>query len=157
MHGFALTKESVGSNIPNVKKKKRCTKIRGIRNGTWLTRVEAPLVTILEAIYFWVSGQTYKTIRKWTGLNGPQVWKISRCCRLVAAKFMLANPHLNCIGGQDKHGKPIVCQIDETHCGKMKYHRGKPRVSTWVLGGIESKADTDPKQKASRMGRHDCP
>ena len=63
---------------------------------------------------------------------------------------MLQNPKLTRIGGLDKHGKPIVVQIDETHCGKMKYHKGKPRVSTWVLGGIEMPAETDPPQKVPR-------
>ena len=116
------------------KEKRQCnTGYRCIRHGTWLTRVNKPIAYIMEAIFYWVNDVKQSTISTWTGLTGPVVTKITRACRLVAAKFMQANPHLNRIGGTDINGKPIVCQIDETHCGKMKYHKGKPRKSTWVL------------------------
>ena len=64
---------------------------------------------------------------------------------------MLQNPELTRIGGLDKHGKPIIVQIDETCCGKMKHHKGAPKIQTWVLGGIEMPADTDPPQKVPKF------
>ena len=129
----------------HTKKKKVCQGVKSVRFGTWLTKIWAPVGNILEGIFFWCTeGITQKTIGKFTSLNDKQVWRLTRACRLTAAKFMLENPELNRIGGHDANGKPIVCQVDETHCGKMKHHRGKPRVATWVLGGVEAKSKEDP-------------
>ena len=97
------------------------------------------------------SPPSHKQIAKWTGLSRKQVVLVVRACRLVAANFMLANPELNRLGGLDANGQPIVIQVDETHCGKMKHHRGKPRTATWVLGGIEMPAATDPPQKEPKF------
>ena len=90
------------------------------------------MANILEAIYYWCHDVSQAHIGKWTSLTTKQVWKVTRACRLITAKFMLQNPELNRIGGVDKNGNPIKCQVDETHSGKNKYHRGNPTISTWV-------------------------
>ena len=90
---------------------------------------------------------------KWTSLKRKQVWVISitKACRLVAANFMLQNPELTKIGGVDIDGNPIVVQVDETHCRKMKYNKGKPKISTWVLGGVEMPVKTDHPPNAPKF------
>ena len=125
--------------------------MKSVRDGTWLSQIYAPLANILEAIFYWSSELEWPKITKWTSLSRKQIWKISRACRLVAANFMLENPDLTKIGGLDKKGRPIYVQADETHCGKMKYHKGATRVPTWVLGAVEMPADTDPPQAAPKF------
>ena len=88
----------------------------------------------------------WNVLGQWGKFNRKQVWTLTKACRLVAANFMMQNPDANKIGGLDENGKPIVVQVDETFCGKVKYHRGKGRTQTWVLGGVESTEKNCPKK-----------
>ena len=113
---------------------------------------------ILLAIYYWLPGYLpAHQISKYTTLSIGIVDKITKACRLVAANFMVQNPHLTKIGGIGRDGKPIIVQIDESFCGKNKYGREKTRKQTWVLGGIESKENLPEGQKVGRSFRMTVP
>ncbi|KAG1497181.1 hypothetical protein G6F52_012873 [Rhizopus delemar] len=41
------------------------------------------------------------------------------------------------IGGYDVDGNSIVVEIDESKCGKRKYHRGHRVEGVWMVGSVE--------------------
>ena len=124
--------------------KRTCKKEVSIREGTWLSKLHKELAYILQAIYQWSLGAeaTWESISLQTTLSQKQVWTVTKACRLTAANFMHQNPELTYIGGTDAAGNSITVQVDETCCGKMKHHRGKPKPHTWVVGGVETKTET---------------
>ena len=91
------------------------------------------------AIFYWYVGYLpLWQISEWVKIKLRALDRLTKACRLIAANFMIQNPHLMKIGGLiGRNGKPIKVQIDESACGKMKHHRGKKRYQTWVLGGVE--------------------
>ena len=122
-----------------------------MRTGTWILKIHSSLPRILEAIYYWCEGLNARQVEKFTGVTGKQYRLISRGCRLTAAHFITRNHCLNRVGGLDAHGNPKVVLIDETHTGKMKFHRGAPKVTLWVVGGVEQPAECDPPQKIPKF------
>ena len=101
----------------------------------------------MVGIFYWCAQRLkWDTIGLWCGFSRKQVWKLTKACRLVAANFMLENPDANKIGGVNRAGQPITCQVDETFCGKRKNHKGQGKIQTWVLGGIEMPDATEPQR-----------
>ena len=129
------------------KDRRRCFAEVTPRNGMWLVAIQKPIEVVMHAIFLWCAQQlNWDTIGKWATLSHKQVWKLTKACRLVAANFMMQNPDANKIGGLDKNGKPITVQVDETFCGKLKYHRGARKIQTWVLGGVEMPPENEPNR-----------
>ena len=126
-----------GDGPGNSKKRKsyvhNCQIKKSIRADTWLETFRQSLGRILYAIFYWYAGYIpLETISKWTKIKPRQLDRITKCCRLIAANFMVQNPHLIKIGGpKGRDNQPIKVQIDESACGKMKQHRGKKRTQTW--------------------------
>ena len=128
-----------------------CQKKKSVRHGNFLINFRQNLGSLLHAIYLWYTKPkiTLLGISQWSGIPKTALDKLTKACRLIVANFMVQNPEILKIGGVTKDqvtGQfvPIRVQIDETACGKMKYHKGKKRIQTWVLGGME-----DPKSLPS--------
>lgn len=109
---------------------KNCGEQISIRKNTFFNNSKLKIHQILHIGYLWLKGDSVDSISGTTGHT-----------RKTIAEFVLHYRNLitdsldfedNKIGGPGIH-----VQLDETKCGKRKYHRGHRVEGVWVLGGVE--------------------
>lgn len=105
---------------------KRCSYKRSLRLGTLFEKSHLTLQQILAFIYLWVNNLSATKISLFLGLSRRSIHEWTQLCYEVVESYPMEP-----IGGPG-----IIVEIDETHCGRRKYNRGR-RTGLWVFGGVE--------------------
>jgi transposase-like protein len=109
---------------------KNCGEEISIRRNTFFDKARLPVHKILHIGYLWLNGDSVDSISRSTRHTHKTVGEFVRHYReLVTDSLDIEDTK---IGGPGIH-----VQIDETKCGKRKYHRGHQVNGVWVLGGVE--------------------
>lgn len=116
---------------------KDCKQRKSVRAGSFFERSHLPLRQIVTFLYAWSNGWSLKDASREAGfqsLHTQTDW--ANFCREVCSTYLENNPIE--LGGIDLNtNEPLVVEIDESVFCKRKYHRGRRRDHTWVLGAIE--------------------
>ncbi|KAG1532848.1 hypothetical protein G6F45_012741 [Rhizopus arrhizus] len=121
-NSFLLTTESIMEAT-------QCTVVMVMNNRS------LPTYDTLSILYFWSLKVRRMTIFTMVGCSPYAVRETSKDWYQVLQDDLQQN---DCkIGGYDVDGNSIVVEIDESKCGKRKYHRGHRVEGVWMVGSVE--------------------
>ena len=112
---------------------RHCRKFKLVETfGSWFDSSKLEVGKILLLTYLWASGNVESSfIKDNLGLSGQTVVDWSNYCREVCVDLLGDNSYSQ-IGGEG-----VQVEIDESHFGKRKFHKGKRVEGVWVFGGVE--------------------
>ena len=164
-HRVAMTLD-MGKDPPRFRCRKRnsnssgCSKEVSLYAGSWFEGTKCPLPQILSLMYSLCEDATYEQAiheAQRLGDGGEVRYECSSatvadwynyCTELIVSQVESANASQPKIGGPGK-----VVQIDESHFGGAKYHKGRWLPERWVIGMIEAEGESDDFRAAVVSGR----
>jgi hypothetical protein len=109
---------------------RNCRKKFSIFRNSFFAKSKLQCNQALLLCYFWLGGDKYTQIRRYTGHSSATVSAFTGYCR------QLVSSSLDDVDGMIG-GEGIVVELDESKFGKRKYNRGHRVEGVWVLGGVE--------------------
>ena len=109
---------------------KACGKKVSIRQGSWFSKSNLSLETIVFLTYFWVYRAEQEFVKHELGISHTTIVDWYNFSREVCISIL--EVYSRQIGGPGK-----VVEIDESKFGKRKFHKGRRVDGVWVFGGIQ--------------------
>ena len=109
---------------------KACGKKVSIRQGSWFSKSNLSLETIVFLTYFWVYRAEQEFVKHELGISHTTIVDWYNFSGEVCISIL--EVYSRQIGGPGK-----VVEIDESKFGKRKFHKGRRVDGVWVLGGIQ--------------------
>ena len=109
---------------------KACGKKVSITQGSWFSKSNLSLETIVFLTYFWVYRAEQEFVKHELGISHTTIFDWYYFSREVCISIL--EVYSRQIGGPGK-----VVEIDKSKFGKRKFHKGRRVDGVWVFGGIQ--------------------
>lgn len=113
-----------------------CNTRTSVRTGSFFERCVLRVDTVVMMMYYWTHEIKAKNVMLFEGIVDWHVMvDYNNFFRLECENWL--NQQQVELGGMDVNGAPIFVEVDETYYFHRKYHRGRLRRGTWVVGLVE--------------------
>lgn len=113
-----------------------CNTRTSVRSGSFFANCITNTETIVMIMYYWIYDVKSKNVMMFENVNNWHTMvNYNNFFRTECHNWLLRQPML--LGGIDNNGHPISVEIDESYFFNRKYHRGRFRRGTWVVGMVE--------------------
>ena len=115
---------------------RHCGTRTSIRTGSFFANCGLTTQTIVMMMYYWVYEVKATHVMMFESINNWHTTvNYNNFFRLECRNWFL-NQHVQ-LGGFDFNGVSMYVEVDETYYFHRKYHRGRYRRGTWVVGVVE--------------------